>query len=203
MTTHRGSQESIERISKAARTLFAKKGYASASLEEIAGTAGFTKGAVYHFFRSKEALLLSLLRDIEQRSIAHAMAVLDGLGAVSAREKLLRFITVQAQWGFRNPDDLAVLVKTSMESAERQSAVREQVRRMYARIEEAQLRLLREGVANGEFPADLPVEDVVTWMMAIYDGNMLIWYRSGRDKEVGRRLTLASQHLITVALRAP
>ena len=77
MTTHKGSQESKEKIARAALRLFARKGYANASLEEIATLAGFTKGAVYHFFKSKEALLLALLRDIEERSIGKTTLALE------------------------------------------------------------------------------------------------------------------------------
>ena len=52
MARPKSGPESAEKIAKAARRLFARKGYASASLDDIATLAGFTKGAVYHFFGS-------------------------------------------------------------------------------------------------------------------------------------------------------
>lgn len=48
-------------ILDAARTLFTERGYRGASLEDIAGTAGYSKGAVYSNWPSKEALFLELL----------------------------------------------------------------------------------------------------------------------------------------------
>ncbi len=201
MATHRNSQESIEKIAKAARSLFAKKGYANASLEEIATKAGFTKGAVYHFFRSKEALLLSLLADIEQRSVAQTELALQRMVADSAMDKLMAFNTLQARWAVRNEADLAILMLVSIESANGKSPVREQVTRIYRRIEDMLTRIVSEGKASGEFPPDLPVDDMVTWITAIHDGNMLLWYRSGRNAEVGRRLALASQQAMKMAVR--
>ena len=48
-------------ILAAARQLFAEQGYRGASLDEIAEVAGFSKGAVYSNWPSKEALFLELL----------------------------------------------------------------------------------------------------------------------------------------------
>ena len=201
MATHKNSQETIEKIVQAARRLFARKGYANASLEEIATLAGFTKGAVYHFFRSKEKLLLSLLHDIEERSVGQTEYALDRMAHDSAMGKLMRFNVLQAQWAARNADDLAILMWVSIESAHRNSAVREQVVSIYDRIERVLSRVVMEGKASGEFPADLLVKDTVTWIIAVHDGNMLLWYRSGRDKDVGHRLAIASQQAMEVAVR--
>ena len=45
----------------AAAIVFARDGFNGASLDDIAATAGFTKGAVYSNFKSKEDLLLALM----------------------------------------------------------------------------------------------------------------------------------------------
>lgn len=201
MATHKNSQETIDKIIRAARRLFARKGYANAGLEEIAKLAGFTKGAVYHFFRSKQALLLALLQDIEERSVAQTARELASAVDVPAMDKLVRFNSLQARWAERNPDDLAVLMWVSIESANSKSAVREQVGRIYGRIDETLTRIVEEGKTTGEFPADLPVKDTVTWITAIHDGNMLLWYRSGRDKAVGHSLTQASAQAMRMAVR--
>jgi len=49
------------RILEAARAVFEREGYHGASLERIAATAGFTKGAVYSTFESKADVMLALL----------------------------------------------------------------------------------------------------------------------------------------------
>jgi len=50
----------------AARTVIAEHGYAGASVETIAEAAGFSKGAVYSNFASKEALVLALVDTITE-----------------------------------------------------------------------------------------------------------------------------------------
>ena len=50
-----------ERLLAAAEDVFARKGYAAASVEEIAATAGYTIGALYAHFSSKQQLFLELL----------------------------------------------------------------------------------------------------------------------------------------------
>lgn len=199
MARAKNNHESMERIAKAAKRLFAKKGYANASLDEIASLAGFSKGAVYHFFGSKEALLLTLLSDIEVRSIGRTVKLLEGQPG-GAMERLLRFKTLQSEWAVKNPDDLAILIWVSIESANRKSAVRDQIVQIYAHMETSLTQILEDGKASGEFAPTLPVQDVVTWLISVHDGNMLLWYRSGRNKEVGRSLTLASLQAARMAV---
>lgn len=51
-------------IRAAAREVFLERGYANASLEMIAGRAGFSKGAVYSNFASKGALFMDLTSSV-------------------------------------------------------------------------------------------------------------------------------------------
>lgn len=51
------------RIQRAARSVFAEKGYAKTSIEQIAREASLSVGAIYLYFRSKEDLYISLLEE--------------------------------------------------------------------------------------------------------------------------------------------
>lgn len=50
-------EQTERRILDAARRLFAEKGYEKTSVQDIISATGLSKGAVYHHFRSKEAIL--------------------------------------------------------------------------------------------------------------------------------------------------
>jgi AcrR family transcriptional regulator len=50
---------------RAARTLFAKRGYDATGVDEIAAHAGATRGAVYHHFKGKRELLLTVLDEMQ------------------------------------------------------------------------------------------------------------------------------------------
>jgi AcrR family transcriptional regulator len=55
-----------------AARVFARRGVQAASVDEIASDAGFTKGAVYANFESKEALFLAML---DERFARHTAAI--------------------------------------------------------------------------------------------------------------------------------
>ena len=52
--------QTTEQLLQAALTLFAKNGYHGVDLAEIAKEAGVSKGLAYHYFKSKEELLVTL-----------------------------------------------------------------------------------------------------------------------------------------------
>lgn len=55
------------RVLDAARSVFAEKGFDGASIREIARQAGYTAGAIYSYFDSKEAIHAALLAESLER----------------------------------------------------------------------------------------------------------------------------------------
>jgi AcrR family transcriptional regulator len=58
----------------AARELFAEKGFAATSRDEIAARAGVTRGALYHHFDSKTALAGAVVAELEDELVARVVA---------------------------------------------------------------------------------------------------------------------------------
>jgi AcrR family transcriptional regulator len=54
----------------AARTLFADKGFSDVSTQTIVGTAGVTRGALYHQFGDKAALFAAVYEEVERDLVA-------------------------------------------------------------------------------------------------------------------------------------
>jgi 23S rRNA (cytidine1920-2'-O)/16S rRNA (cytidine1409-2'-O)-methyltransferase len=71
--------ETRDAILRAARRLFTEKGFADATLDEVAARVGVTKGALYHHFRDKRRLFLAVFEELEKELDAAARA-----GAVEA-----------------------------------------------------------------------------------------------------------------------
>lgn len=68
-------------ILDAARQAFARDGYADTSLEAIVGPANLTKGALYHHFKNKAAVLEALYVEMERalaRQVQAAVAACHG-----------------------------------------------------------------------------------------------------------------------------
>jgi len=64
-----------ERLLAAARSAFAKRGYAAASMDELTAAAGLTRGALYHGFGDKKGLLAAVIERIDSETaakLAHA-----------------------------------------------------------------------------------------------------------------------------------
>ncbi|WIM88045.1 TetR/AcrR family transcriptional regulator [Candidatus Mycobacterium wuenschmannii] len=82
-----------DRILDAASKVFAAEGFAGATIDAIGQTAGFTKGAVYSNFGSKDELFLALLdREFELRGEQIATALEGGGNIAAAADTLSRSV---------------------------------------------------------------------------------------------------------------
>jgi AcrR family transcriptional regulator len=121
-------EETRRRLLGAAARVFAQKGFAGASLEEIAELAGYTTGALYYHFPNKEQLFLELLsRGWSRQNVDWAEAVTRVLDNVDADpfEALGRFVVERAErdnaleplqgefwlYALRNPDGMAIFAE--------------------------------------------------------------------------------------------
>lgn len=92
------------RILDAAMEVFAAEGFNGASINAIASAAGFTKGAVYSNFESKDELFLALIdRQITQRAEAVLASLADVSGdpgalAAAIGQRLMDSVHANPQW---------------------------------------------------------------------------------------------------------
>lgn len=65
---------SRNRILEAAMTVFRRHGFRRSSIEETAEAAGLTRQALYHHFKSKEALFRAVIERVHDRALADGAA---------------------------------------------------------------------------------------------------------------------------------
>src|SRR5438477_300553 len=74
----------------AAAIVFARNGFHGSTLDEVAATAGFTKGAVYSNFKNKDDLFIDLLVDpdaVTEQTLDATLAFLyDAMGVADTSE---------------------------------------------------------------------------------------------------------------------
>src|SRR5438270_2933484 len=75
------------RLLGAAARVYARRGFDSATLDEVAEEAGFTKGAVYDHFGSKEKLLFALLDEHLAAQIAEQITLFDASKEAAERPR--------------------------------------------------------------------------------------------------------------------
>ena len=93
-------------VLEAAVRVFHKKGYASASIQDIADEVGVLKGSLYHYIDSKEDLLARLFED----SAGHFLAMLDEASNLDAPpvERLRRFAYTCSYWYLQNIERVTI-----------------------------------------------------------------------------------------------
>ncbi len=131
--------------------LFAKQGYAQTSVQQIVDAAGVTKGALYHYFKSKDDLLF----DIYDRILSLQQRRLDEIAARGLDpQQTLRLvcedvIVTSIEWLH---EGTVFFRSQHMLSPERQREVKRR-RREYNDAFEAVLDAARAG---GRVPSDIP-----------------------------------------------
>jgi len=81
------SRATRAKLVRAARPLFARKGFAAAGTEEIVRRAGVTRGALYHQFPAKEDLFEAVYEQVEQELTERVVL---GLGEIESPMAALR-----------------------------------------------------------------------------------------------------------------
>lgn len=125
-TRAQAQAETRQRLLKAAATTFARKGYVGASLDEIADAAGYSVGAVYSNFSSKEQVFCELMSEHAAdrvETVADALRCardqppggsLGELGRllIDAADKNIEVAVLQTEFwlhAIRNPDTMEIL----------------------------------------------------------------------------------------------
>ena len=131
--------------------LFAEFGYAQTSVQQIVDAAGVTKGALYHYFSSKDDLLFDIYDRLLSLQSEHLNEIVSrGLTPVETIRLVCEDVIVTSIDGL---DDAIVFFRSQhMLSAERQSEVKRR-RREYNDAFEA---ILKRGQADGAFRTDIP-----------------------------------------------
>jgi AcrR family transcriptional regulator len=137
---------------EAALSVFARKGYRNTRLEEVATAAGVTKGTIYHYFDTKEALLLGVIEHYQTLAFGRVEEALrDATLPASTRIRLV-VRTLFSGRGQTSRDLLALLIR----------GVAHEVPRVHERwLQTGPLRvwkligdLVTEGKQRGEFRED-------------------------------------------------
>lgn len=161
-----------EQLLDAAALVFARKGFAGASVEEIAESAGYSTGALYSNFESKEQLFLELLAARRSLGITRRVTAVagildreragdedafDALGQLFLRvaDRITELAPLQAEfwlYAVRNPDAMGVM-------AEKLSEQVDALEPLVAKV------LERSGGA-----AEAPSREVTTAVLALFQG---------------------------------
>lgn len=152
---------------ESAGRVFARRGLASASVDEVAADAGFTKGAVYANFGSKEELFLEMLDAKFAARLDELDRVLstDAPPEAQAREAgrdFLQHLDLDPEW--------ARLFFEAGLHASRHEGFRAKLVERYAAMRARMAELLRARAEAGGFDPGVPYEQLATMFFAMGNG---------------------------------
>jgi AcrR family transcriptional regulator len=143
-----GQEDKRALILHAAVRVFARKGYHTCRVGDIAEEAGVAHGLLYHYFRSKEDVLDCVFRETWVDIVGAAQRVEET--AEPARERLAGIAKILLRAWKRDPELVTVVIREGLRSADLQRRVVE-IRQAFDAIE----RIVARGQADGEFRDDV------------------------------------------------
>ncbi|MBN9543889.1 MAG: TetR/AcrR family transcriptional regulator [Alphaproteobacteria bacterium] len=139
----------IPEILDAALACFAEKGFAGTRMDDIAARAGISKGTIYLYFDSKEAVFKALARQSIGAQLESVLTHVKAAQGSSA--ELLRFV-IGTLGGFASTSDRVVLAKVLLAEAGNFPELAEFWRReIVDRGVSLFETIIRRGITRGEF----------------------------------------------------
>ncbi|NIH84062.1 TetR/AcrR family transcriptional regulator [Amycolatopsis granulosa] len=170
------------RLLSVATRLFAERGFDRTSVQEIVTAAGVTKGAMYHYFGSKDDLLHEIYGRVLRLQTEQLEKVVHNGEPVRARLRSAAVDVVVSS--IENLDDTTIFFQSMHQlGADKRKAVRADRRHFHVLFRS----LVEEGQRDGVFRTDKPADIVVDFFFGSVH-HLAFWYRSdGRlsAREVG------------------
>ena len=162
-----------DKILDTAQRLVYTKAYEQLSIQDILAEVQISKGAFYHYFASKQALLEALIARIAEQG-TQVMAPIIHDESLSATEKLLRSFDTATRWKAARKDYLLTLVKVwyADENAVLRLKSQEAV---IALVTPLLTSVVRQGVEEGVFHTKYPEQSCqIIFSMLLSMGESMI-----------------------------
>ena len=169
-TRRQKQAETRSSLLRSAAKLFCRHGLEGASVDEVAQDAGYTKGAFYSNFKSKEELFLVMLDEKFGSELERIDSLLAGTGepgdeARDAAQDFVRYINSDPEWPRLYFEFVAYAARNEgfrQELATRHRALRARLTEIYRRW-------------SADFPAQppIPIEDIAAMTDFMGDGFIL------------------------------
>jgi AcrR family transcriptional regulator len=192
-----------ERIVASARKLFAERGYANTSIPNLASAAGVTRGALYFYFNSKQALFAEVFANVARDLFTRTFTA-------AAQGSDLRSRTRNAREAFLDsclePEVCRIVLidGRSVLTAAQRREIRSRLGFARGNIVQPMLTALMQ---MGEVPNVIPVEPMSTVLEGVFEAAAIMIAES-EDKpktraQISGTLNLFFDALLTYAAKLP
>jgi TetR/AcrR family fatty acid metabolism transcriptional regulator len=180
-------------LMQAAQRVFAREGFHAATISAVAAEAGVSQGTVYHYFDSKESLLLAVFTQWCQDNLRGEIEQ-----ALQAEPGAAGKLALIAHAATARVTSSLQLLEASVEfwsHIPRNTEIRKGFKQMFEVITADLTGVIQQGIETGEFRA-IDANVTARLLIAVYDGLVLQWLA---DKK-GIDWDLCTSTLITLVL---
>jgi AcrR family transcriptional regulator len=170
VTPNRRGRRSRELVLDAAERVMAEDGFEAATVARVVKEAGIPLSSVYHYYGSKDGILLAVMERGAERFFADLPTAQRRLGRPA--EHLARVFSTAARTLERHPSFLRLLI---VFAAQPPAAAGGEVQAVVAHVRELALERLRAeiGLAFGDDPGSPVTDHLARFALAAFDGGFV------------------------------
>ena len=182
-----------QQIISAAIIVFARLGLSNTRMEDIAQEAELSKGTLYLYFESKDALIAAILTSLMSRELEQARQLLSQ--DLSTYEKLELVVETFLEDVVQLTPFLSLYFEY-LSLATREESIRSAIREPYHGLLEVFSALVEQGKASGELrPVD--AHEVAVAVGAIMEGTTLLWVYAPDELDLAQSIRASLGLLFT------
>ncbi|MED1437860.1 TetR/AcrR family transcriptional regulator [Aeribacillus composti] len=178
LTQEERKKETRQLLLESAVEIFARFGFHGASVDKIAEHAGFSKGAVYAHFRSKEELFLAILEQQMQLHVDNILQVIDGQHSLSHFIETMDeyFLSVRQKnrtWSMLNMEFLLYAMREESIRRKWSDMITEAVQQISKAIEKLKSKENNDSALSA---------DEIAWTILSLENGLAIFYYISEDR---------------------
>ncbi|MDN5913705.1 MAG: TetR/AcrR family transcriptional regulator [Pseudonocardia sp.] len=175
-----------------ATRLFAERGFAGTSLQDIADALGITRPALYYYVKSKDELLAKLVTEVTDGPLDEIDALVGGEG-LDAVQKLRGIVQIIVGRRTTQPERFRLLIRSEAELPDELTAAYDKSRRTILRVIAG---VIDDGVRSGRFR---PVDARVAALGVLGMCNWVAWWFQPGGRDTAEAVT---EQLVDMAVGA-
>ncbi|MBT2699068.1 TetR/AcrR family transcriptional repressor of nem operon [Neobacillus sp. B4I6] len=169
----RKGERTKQLIIEKASGLLNTQGYLATSITDIMEKAGMEKGGIYNHFKSKQELSLDAFSfSIETMSTTYQEAIRSKNASIEKLNAILEVFLLLAE-GKPIPGGCPIL-NAAIESDDAHPALRDATRKAMNDLYDMILRIIRNGIKNGEVNSTIDSETFTTIFISTIEGSLML-----------------------------
>jgi TetR/AcrR family transcriptional regulator, transcriptional repressor for nem operon len=188
-----------EKILKKSGVLFNTQGYKATSISDITEATGFTKGAIYRHFKSKE--------ELEKETLFHLSSIMFGETKMRIKEQLRAGDKLRAVFRYfasyiTNPvvKGGCPLLNAAIEADDAHPGLRKAALRILDILRDSVITILDNGIRYKQLKADIDKEFYATVIIASLEGAIMMSKLRGNNDDIRRVVKHLEEQVKTIEL---